>query len=151
MTMRTSALWLVVVLVGTALLGQAGAAEPEDVIKYRQGQMKALGGHMAAMAQIVRGKVPFTARLEGHAQAVAAGTKDLAALFPKDSDFGETEALPEIWKKPSEFEKLAKDSDKAADALAAAVKGGDKAAIGSAFDGLGKTCKACHDDFRKKH
>ena len=139
-----------VLVLGVTLASPAGAADPEDMIKYRQGVMTALGGHASAMAQIVRGKVPFTGQLEGHAQSAVALTRDIPPLFPAGSDFGETDAKPEVWKKRAEFEKAAGETSKAADALLAAVKGGDQAAVGKAFDGLGKTCKACHEDFRVK-
>lgn len=135
---------------GALVAGAAAAADAEDVIKYRQASMKALGGHATAMAQIVRGKVPFSARLEGHAQAAAALTRDLPALFPEGSDFGETDAKPEVWKKRAEFEKVSGDAGKAAESLVAAVRSGDKAAVGKAFDGLSQTCKGCHEDFRVK-
>ncbi|MCU0935281.1 MAG: cytochrome c [Gammaproteobacteria bacterium] len=138
------------VLCGALVAGAAAAADAEDVIKYRQASMKALGGHATAMAQIVRGKVAFPARLEGHAQAAAALTRDLPALFPAGSDFGETDAKPEIWSKRAEFEKVSGDSSKAADALVTAVRSGDSAAVGKAFDALSQTCKGCHEDFRVK-
>jgi cytochrome c556 len=136
-------------VLGVMLAAPAGA-DPEDMIKYRQGVMTALGGHATAMAQIVRGKVALSGQLEGHAQSVVALTRDIPALFPEGSDFGETDAKPEVWKKRAEFEKAGGEASKAADALLVAVRGGDRAAIGPAFDGLSKTCKGCHEDFRVK-
>jgi cytochrome c556 len=141
---------VVAAVLGLAFTAQVAGADAEEMIKYRQAAMKSLGGHMGAMAQIVRGKVPFSAHMGGHAAAVAAVSREITPLFPEGSDFGETDALPEIWKKRAEFEKAAAGASKAADALVAAVKGGDKAAIGTAFDDVGKACKGCHDEFRKK-
>ena len=138
------------VLCGILVSGAAWAADSEEVIKYRQAAMKALGGHTTAMAQIVRGKVPFGGQLDGHAQAAASLTKDIPAMFPAGSDFGESDARPEVWKKRPEFEKAAGDSGKAAEALAAAVRSGDSAAGGRAFDGFAQTCKGCHQNFRAK-
>ncbi len=137
-------------LLGVLVAGAAWAADPEEVIKYRQAAMKALGGHTTAMSQIVRGKVPFNGQLEGHAQAAASLTQDIPAMFPAGSDFGESDARPEVWKKRAEFEKVAGDSSKAAGALAAAVRSGDSAAAGKAFDGFAQTCKGCHQGFREK-
>lgn len=150
MTVRPRALGAVALVLGAAVCGQAGAAEPEEIIKYRQATMKALGGHMTALAQIVRGKVGFSEHLQRHAEAIAALEQDLKALFPEGSDFGETGALPEVWKKPAEFEKAASEASKAAEALVAAAKGASPGAIGPAFEGVGKTCKGCHDTFRKE-
>lgn len=137
-------------LVLLALAGPTAADEAEDVIKYRQAWMKALGGHMAAMAQIVRGKVSYPAHLEGHARATSELSKDVVALFPEGSDFGETGAKPEIWKERAKFEKAADDARKAGEGLLAAVKAGEGAGIGKAFEALSEACKSCHEDFREK-
>ena len=45
--------------------GTHAEADPENLIKYRQGAMSALGGHMGASAQIVRGKVKRLGRNMG--------------------------------------------------------------------------------------
>jgi cytochrome c556 len=146
-TRLTSALAGVALALASAA---SAAADPEEVIKYRQGSMKALGGHMTALAQMVRGKVDYPARIEGHAQALAALSRDIPALFPEGTDFGETDARSEVWKDRARFEKVAADADKAAAGLVAAVKAADKAAIGQAFQTVGDACKACHEDFREK-
>jgi len=143
-TMLVSAL----LLAGVA--GAASAAEPEDIIKYRKSVMKANGGHMAASAAIVNGKVDYKADLADHAKALAAINKDVASLFPKDSDFGETDALDTVWKKPDEFKKRAKDAQLKSAAFAKAVAGGNKAKTSAAFKELNDACKACHKDFRKE-
>ena len=47
-------------LITAALLAVSAntpASEAENYIKYRQAMMKAIGGHMGAASQIVRGKV----------------------------------------------------------------------------------------------
>ncbi len=43
-----------------------------------------------------------------------------------------------------------KDTQEAAQNFLKAVEGEDKKAIAEAFDKLGKSCKGCHDDFRKE-
>src|SRR4030065_2742046 len=88
--------------------GAAFAAEPEDIIKYRQSVMKANGAHMAAAGAIINGKVDFKGQLGDHATALQAINKDINSLFPKDSDFGETKALDAVWQKNADFQKRAK-------------------------------------------
>jgi len=105
---------------------------------------------MAASAAIVNGKVDYKADLADHAKALAAINKDVASLFPKDSDFGETDALDTVWKKPDEFKKRAKDAQLKSAAFAKAVAGGNKAKTSAAFKELNDACKACHKDFRKE-
>lgn len=125
-------------------------ADDESVIKYRQGAMKVLGGHMAAAAQIVRGNVAFDEHLVVHARGLSSTSGMVEKLFPEGSDFGETDAKPEIWSKRAEFDKVAQDAAAAADAFAKAAEGSDKTAIGESFQQLSEACKACHEDFRKK-
>jgi len=130
--------------------GAAFAAEPEDIIKYRQSVMKANGAHMAAAGAIINGKVDFKGQLGDHAKALQAINKDINSLFPKDSDFGETKALDAVWKNNADFQKRAKDSAQKANALAKTVAAGDSKNYGARFKELSDTCKACHKDYRKE-
>lgn len=126
------------------------AAEPEDIIKYRQNVMKAIGGHTAAAGAIVQGKVDYKSSLTEHARALQALTRDIPALFPKDSDFGDTKAKDEVWSKRADFDKAAKDTAAKIGAFAKATQGGNAQAIAASFKDVGESCKACHKDFRKK-
>lgn len=125
-------------------------SEPEDIIKYRQNGMKASAAHMASMAAIIQGKVSYSAQLADHAKAVQALNKNIPALFPDGSDFGETKALDAVWKDKADFAKRAKDTEAKSAALAQAVKGGDPKLYEPKFKELSESCKACHKDFRKK-
>jgi cytochrome c556 len=126
------------------------AAEPEDVIKYRKNMMQAIGGHTSAAAAIVQGKVDYKAHLAEHARALQVLTKDIPALFPKDSDFGDTEAKDEVWSKRADFEKAAKTAKTRVAAFAKAVQGGNPQAISASLKDMGEGCKGCHKDFRKE-
>lgn len=141
-----------IALAAAALAGAASlqAAEPEDIIKYRQAVMKSVGGHMGAAAQIVRGKVQYPDDLGYHADAIARSMKTVHGLFPVDSDFGETRALPAVWDKPDEFKKVGEDAAAAAAEFAAAAGGGDPKALVASFKQLADACKACHKDFREE-
>jgi len=130
--------------------GAAFAAEPEDIIKYRQNVMKSQGAHLAAAGAIINGKVDFKGQLGDHAKALQATTKDIPSLFPKDSDFGETKALDAVWQKNADFQKLAKDTQQKAGALAKAVAANDSKNYGARFKDVADSCKACHKDFRKE-
>lgn len=143
------ALTLVTALIGVTA-GVRAESDPEDIIKYRQNVMKSNGGNLAAAGAIIQKKVAFNDRLADHARAVAAGSKNIAALFPDGSDFGmDTNALEAVWKDRAKFEKLAKDSEKKAAAFAKAVSAKD-AQLATRFKELADSCKACHKDFRKE-
>ena len=144
---RQRLLWVAAGLIVTA----AGhAAEPQDIIDYRSASMKASAGHMAAANAIIRGKVDFKNQLADHARALQALNHDVAALFPKDSDFGDTRALDAVWSRNAEFQKRAQDARARADAFAKAVAAGDSANYAARFGELNDACKACHKDFRKE-
>jgi cytochrome c556 len=128
----------------------AHAAEPEDIIKYRENVMKSLGAHLGAAGAIVQGKVDYKDQLGDHVKALEAGTKDIPGLFPKDSDFGDTEATDAVWKNNAEFVKRAKAAQEKAQALAKAVAAGDSANYGPRLKELQESCKSCHKDFRKE-
>lgn len=129
-------------------LAQAGNAE--NYIKYRQAVMKAIGGHMGASSQIVRGKVSPPGALALHAKALADLNADLAALFPAGSDFGETQSRESIWEDFAAFQAKADETRDATAAFAAAVAGGNSDDIRAAQRSVGKSCKGCHEDFRRK-
>ena len=138
-------------LAGLLATGSAAlAADPENYIKYRQAVMKAIGGHMSASSQIVRGKVPEGAQLAMHAQALADLSGNVTRLFPAGSDFGETRAKEAIWEDWAKFEQAANAAKDATAAFAAAVAGGDSEKIAAAQKDVGKSCKGCHKDFRQK-
>lgn len=131
---------------GTAM---AQDAETEGAIKYRKAVMTAVRGHMGAMAGILKGS-GNKADLTTHADAMVSMSKISATVFPEGSDFGETTALPAVWEKPDDFAMAIKTFQDAAANVATAAKGGDMAAFGQAFGGLGKSCKDCHENFREK-
>jgi len=141
---------LITLVAFAAVSAAALAAEPENIIKYREAVMKSQAGHMGAMAQIVRGKVDYGADMAYHAEALNASMHTVPALFPKDSDFGETRALAAVWEKRADFEAVAKKAAAATDALVKAVKANDKEAVTKAFGAVSDSCKACHKDFRQE-
>jgi cytochrome c556 len=61
-----------------------------------------------------------------------------------------TKAREGIWTNKSDFDAKANDLVKAAADLEAAGKSGDEAGIKKAAAAVGKTCGACHDQFRDK-
>lgn len=136
-------------LVTGAVAAQA-ESEPEDIIKYRQNVMKASGANAAAATAIVQGKVEFKDRLREHAQALVTTTKNIPALFPKGSDFGETEAQDAVWKKPDDFAKRAKDAQAKAVAFEKAVAANDTKSYAAKLKDVADSCKACHKDYRKE-
>lgn len=139
-------------LIATSLAAHAEDADPKkDAIKYRQSAMAVVGWNFKPMGAMVKGERPFDAK------AFAAHAKDLAAVsslnilagFPEDTDGKGSKAKPEIWMKWDDFQKKMGDMQREAAKLAEVAKGGDEAAMKKQFGEAGKTCKACHDDFKE--
>jgi len=127
-------------------------AQGEGAIKYRKAVMKAVGGHMGAIAGIVKGKVKGSKK---EMEVLSHAMRDLARItpliFPEGSDFGETRALEDIWKKPKEFKKVLGVFLAEATKLAKISHSGNRAAFGAQFKTMGKNaCGGCHKNFREK-
>ena len=140
-----SSIWL---LLGASLA--VHAAEPEDIIKYRQSVMLSQRAHMAAATAIIQGTVDFKDQLGHHVKSLEATTKDIPSLFPKDSDFGDTKALDAVWTNNAEFLKSAKNAQEKSQALAKAVAAGDTKNYAPRLKELQEACSSCHKDFRKE-
>jgi len=135
-------------VIAVTIAGSASASEND--IKYRQSVMKAVGAHTTAAAAILKNEVPHKGDLKAHARGLAELARIAGHVFPEGSDFGETSAKPEIWKKPAEFKKGLTAFQSQAAAFATAAEGSDGKAMAGAFGALTKTCKDCHDTFREK-
>ena len=142
-------------LMATALTVPPAAAEedPAAMIAYRQSTMKAIGGHMGAIAMAAKGDVTFTDEVAGHARAINQLSQNLARYFPAGSgkEAGETEALAIIWEKWDDFEVAIETLETESLKLAEVAEGGDRAAIAVQTGELGnKGCGGCHKTFREK-
>jgi cytochrome c556 len=137
-----------------AILGASIAEavnEPEHVINYRKATMRAIGGHMAALATVVRGEVGFVDEVALHAQAINDMSQNLLRLFPEGTgrEAGETRALPGIWQEWHDFETIVAGLQELSGDLAEAAQAGDMDAVRQRFAVLGREgCTACHERFR---
>lgn len=135
---------------GVVLALSPGLASADQAqIDYREAVMESIGGHMKALVAIVKGNVPYTQDAPVHARAIQPLAEMAGHIFPPESQTGKTEALPAIWEKPEKF-KAAMTAFQTAAADLAKAADGDPTALAGAVGALGKTCKGCHDDFKKK-
>ena len=142
--------------VGLALgvAGQGLAADsPEAAVKYRQSVMKAIGGHMGAIAAVVKGEVSHGPHVANHARGIQDMSLIVPDIFPPNStydDYNKTDALPEIWKQPEKFKQAVQAFQAAAADFAQVAESGDSGAIAAGLGALGKACGGCHKPFRYK-
>lgn len=147
-------LTLFFVLVATGL-GAAGTLYAHTgatgVVKQRMDLMSDIARQMKTIGAIARGKAAFDgASVSAAAARIADHGKHMPMLFPKDSLQPPSEATARIWRDWEKFVAAGEDMSAAAEALAAAGRSGDAVVVKDGFRSLGKTCSACHKDFREK-
>ncbi|HYN38988.1 MAG TPA: cytochrome c [Rhodospirillales bacterium] len=136
-------------LAASCSLAPLAARADQPLIDYRNAVMESIGGHMSALVAIVKGEVPYTQDAPLHARAIAPLATMAGHVFPPGSKTGKTDALPAIWEQPEKFQKAMTAFQTAAADLAKAADG-SPADLAAPVSALGKACKGCHDDFRKK-
>ncbi|MBR9883235.1 MAG: cytochrome c [Oceanospirillales bacterium] len=136
------------VLLVSALSVQA--AEVDDAIEYRQGIFNAFKWNLGPMGAMIKGKMPYDqAQFTLHAQRLETLSHMPLEGFVEGSDSGDTDAKAEIW---SDMDTFSAGFDKLqtnAAALVEASNTGDMEQIKPAFGAVAKSCKGCHDNFRK--
>ena len=126
-------------------------AQSEGIIKYRKNVMKSTGGHMGAIADILKNGLPLTAHIVDHARSINQNNKMTLAMFPKGSGLGDTKAKPAIWGNWAKFESVVNASIHASAKLVKVAESGDMAAVAKQVRATGKTCRGCHKTFRERN
>jgi len=138
-----------VAMLSLALAAGTVSAGDKETVDYRKNTMKIIGGHMGSLVAIIKGEVPHGDDLAYHATGLAAAAPKVLTVFEAEAMNDDSTALPDIWKDWAAYEKAAKRLETTSTDLAAAVAGGNKAAVGAALGEVGKSCKGCHDNFTK--
>jgi cytochrome c556 len=136
--------------IGAAALAQ----DTEAVLKNREALMKGQAKDLGSVKSYTEGKADI-GQAEAGAANLTQSTKKIPEVFPQGTGGADSEgkfaAKPAIWTDWNKFLDLQKTAENKADALLAAVKSGNKAAVETAFADLGKNgCGACHESFREK-
>jgi len=126
-------------------------AKPEDAIKYRKAGMTLMATHFGRVAAMANGRIPFDAKAAADNAELATMLSKLPfAGFVDGSDKGETKAEPKIWSEMDKFKAAATKMQEEMVKLNVAAKSGNLDAIKAAVGDTGKSCKACHDNYRKE-
>lgn len=134
-----------------AVPAHAQFAKVEDAIKYRKSALSLMGTHFGRIGAVVKGEKPYDkAAVAADAALVETLSKLPWSAFPAGSETSDSKARPEIWKEQDKFKAASEKMQTEVAKLSTAAKSGDLAAIKTAFGDAGKSCKACHDDFRRK-
>lgn len=137
---------------GVAMPAAAQFAKPEDAIKYRKAAMTVMGTHFGRVAAMANGRIPFDAKAAAdNAEIATIASKLPFAGFIEGTDKGgETRAEPKIWTEMDKFKGAATKMQEEMAKLNVAAKSGNLDAIKAAAGETGKSCKACHDAYRKE-
>ncbi|HSG89056.1 MAG TPA: cytochrome c [Pseudomonadales bacterium] len=139
--------FLAIAIAGLSLGAALPGAADQGLIDYRQAVYKSIGGHMSAIAGVLKREAPHVGDLPMHARGIAELAPLTLHLFPEASADGRTEALAAIWEDPDAFDEKRSDFIEAATAFGA-VADADMDTYVGAFRTLGGTCKGCHDNFK---
>ena len=137
---------------GVALPAAAQFAKPEDAIKYRKAAFTVMATHFGRVAAMANGRIPFDAKAAAdNAEIATIASKLPFAGFIEGTDKGgETRAEPKIWTEMDKFKGAAAKMQEEMAKLNVAAKSGNIDTIKAAVGETGKSCKACHDNYRKE-
>lgn len=119
--------------------------------EYRDSTFDMIGYHVGQLGAMVKGKVDFdAATYTKNAEAVAALSMLAPVGFEVEGVAKGSRAKASIWENKADFDEKLKALQTGAAALVEAAKSGDEEKAKAAFGGVGKTCKACHSEYRGK-
>ena len=126
-------------------------AKPDVLVKQRQSAMVLQGKYFGPLNAMAQGKIPYD-------QAVVtrnAGYLDALARMPWDGFAASTKgeksaALPAVFTDSGKFKEAADRLQSEVTKLVSVSKSGDEASVKSQITAVGKSCGACHEDFREK-
>ena len=145
--------WIPAALILTGLAGAVAAADMSGVIHDRQAHYKQIGKAGKGIYDQLNSAAPDVAAIQAYARTIDQLAPQIPTWVPVGSgpEAGvKTAAKPDIWARPAEFKAAAEGLATEAHKFDVIAAGGDVNAIRAEFPALGKACKTCHDQFRKK-
>lgn len=153
-SIKSLAAVLAVVVSASALAQQAAQPKPETLIKWRQSVYQVLAWNSARIKASVDGTYNKDEVVRAANSTAAIASSGLGALYAPGTEQGkgwhDTTVKPELFTDGKKVGELAGNFVKEANELAKVAASGDQAAVKAQFAKLQGTCKACHDDFKKK-
>lgn len=128
------------------------AARARAVMHERHEGMEKVGKTMKSLVRAIKADPVDMAAVAPAAATMARMSGEATTWFRAGTgpEMGKTGAKPEIWQKPDVFKARLAAWHTAAMEFDAAARSGNSAATKAAFGDLGKSCKSCHDNFRKE-
>jgi len=143
---------LAVAVSATAMAQQA--PKPENLVKWRQSVYQVLAWNSGRIKASVDGTYNKDEVIRAANSTAAIANSGLGALYAPGTEtakgWHDTAVKPELFTDGKKVGELAGNFVKEANELAKVAQTGDQAAVKAQFAKLGGTCKACHDDYKKK-
>ena len=125
--------------------------KPETLVKQHQSAMVLQGKYFGPLAGMAQGKVPYD-------QAVVARNSvylDVLNKMPWDGFHPNTReeksrTLPAVFTDTAKFTEAQNQFQAEVTKLVAVSKSGDEASVKAQIGAVGKSCAACHENFRQK-
>jgi cytochrome c556 len=128
--------------------GHQGAT---GVVKERMDMMAGIGEDMKGIKAMIQGERPFEAQVfTSHAESIRLAAPRIKNVFPLGSLEHPSEALPRIWEDWDRFTALVDQLTTESERLRDLAESQDRRVVVRQFARVGKTCRGCHTDFRKK-
>ncbi|MBK1681056.1 c-type cytochrome [Rhodocyclus tenuis] len=133
----------------------AEAAKSEDLIRWRQSAYQVLNWNMERLkANLASPQYNKDDGAKAANTIAAIANSGMGSLYAAGTDKGkgwhDTKVKPEFFTNGQKVGELAVAFNKEANELAKVAAAGDAGAVKAQFGNLGKSCKACHDDFKIK-
>lgn len=130
------------------------APKPEALIKSRQSAFQYVAWNFGRIKASLDGQYNKEDVTKAANTIAAIANSGLVGLFATGTEQGkgwhDTAAKAELFKDGKRAGELFADFSKEASELSKVALNGDAAAVKEQYGKVGKTCKACHDDFRVK-
>lgn len=126
--------------------------KPQDAVEYRQSVMTVMGHSFGEIGAMANGKMAFNADLAARDADVVAMMAKLpwSAFVPGSADVADSHAKPDVWSQADKFKAAGDKLEQEAAKLQAAAKSGNLDQLKTQFGETAKSCKACHDNFKRK-
>ncbi len=138
----------------TGAIAQQAGPKPEALIKWRQSAFQVIAWNNSRVKANVEGQYQKDEVIKAANTIAALANSGLGSLFAAGTEQGkgwhDTSTKPEFFKDTKRVGELFGSFNKEANELARIAASGDQAQVKEQFGKLGKTCKACHDDFKTK-
>ena len=140
-------------MLGSAQVQAQGSGiplSPDDIVSIRKSMMDLQQGVLGAMKAGVEQKADVKPFSDG-AKGLASSAKVIPSMFPPGTEKANgTKALPAIWSDKADFEAKSKALQEAAEKLVTLAEANDTAGFATQFTVVGRSCGACHRQYKAK-